>query len=220
MGDRIRLVSPVAGKNTVRVQAGGSRFEIARAAAVDLGLEPGTELSEPLRAALVAAAARREVAARVLRWLRGRPRTEFEVERYLDARGVAAPVAAAILVELRQQGCIDDERYARWFVNARRARRPAAVTVLRHELLACGVAPHVADAALAPLQTAGEKQLALGAARKRLRALGILPPAQAAMLLARFLGARGFGEETVREVCRDLVGREPGESDTGPGPFE
>jgi len=208
-------VSPVAGKNTVVVQAGASRFEIARAAAVDLGLRPGDELSAGLRAALDAAAARRETAARVLRWLRGRPRTEREVERYLEARGVEASVAAGILVDLRQQGCIDDERYARWFVNARRMRRPAAAEVLRRELLACGVAPNVADAALAPLQAAGEKELALGAARKRLRALGILPPAQAALLLARFLSARGFGEDTVREVCRDLVGREPGEADSG-----
>ncbi|HZM15922.1 MAG TPA: regulatory protein RecX [Candidatus Krumholzibacteria bacterium] len=218
MGDCIQRLSPVPGKNTVVVHAGGSRFEIAGTAAAELGLVPGLEITERMRQALVAAASRREAAARVLRWLRGRPRTERDVRRYLETRGFVAEVGESVVAELRKQGLVDDARFAQWFVEAQLSRRPVALAVLEAALAAQGVPEPEAEVALAAWRgRSDEKELALAAARQRLPACRGLPPAKAAARLGRYLAARGFGLETVGEVCRALLGQEPGEDDAGSG---
>ena len=218
MGDRIERVSPVPGKNTVIVQSGAARFEIARTTAVELGLAPGIELAAPLRAALAAAAARRQAAARVLRWLRGRPRTERDVRCFLLDRAYDADVVDSVVAGLRAQGLVDDARFARWFVDARVARRPESFAVLAAALAAQGVPPDVVASALSACRDQhDEMQLALAAARQRLRAVRSVPPARAAARLGRFLAGRGFDADTVRAVCRTCLGDIADADDVGPG---
>lgn len=206
MGDCIRQLSPVPGKNTVVVEAGASRFEIARQAAAGLGLAPGVELTPELLEALEAAAARRGLAAKLLNWLRPRPRTEFEVRRYLGQRGVPAAVVEGFVDDLRGQGLVDDARFARGFVEARLARKPSAFLVLVRDLRARGVPREVAEEAARQARgTEVELELARRAARRRLGSLRGLPAPRARARLARFLAGRGFNEDTVRSVCEDLL---------------
>lgn len=217
MGDRIRSLSPVPGKNTVVIQAGKARFEIARQAAAGLGLDVGAELTPELRGAVEAAATRRRMAAKLLHWLRPRPRTEFEVRRYLRQRGVPSAETEAFVDELRQQGLVDDGRFARGFVEARLARRPAAFALLVRDLRARGVPREVAEEAARRVRNAdAELDLARQVARRRLGVLRGLPPQKARARLARFLAGRGFTEDTVRSVCEDLLA-EAGSGDSPAG---
>ena len=201
----VQRVSPVSGKDTVVVRAGESRWEIARAAAEALRLGPGVFLTPDLRRRLEAAGARRAAAARALRALRRRPRTEFEVRRELERAGFAPEITASVLAELRLASLVDDARWARWYVAARLAARPAGTAALVREMRARGVPRDIAEAASRTAPHA-EIQRARGAARKRLPALRGLTRARAAGRLARFLAGRGFDADTVDAVCDELLG--------------
>lgn len=210
----IRRLSTVAGKDTVVVHSDAGRWEIASAAAAELHLEPGVVLTTELLARIETAGQRRAAAARALRALRRRPRTESEVQGDLERAGFTPDIASGVLAELRRQGLVDDARWARWFVGARLAHRPQGADALVNEMQARGVAADLAAAALAATAVGSELERALGAARQRLASLRRLPRERAAGRLARFLAGRGFGADTVSAVCAQLLGVDADE--TGP----
>jgi regulatory protein len=208
----IRRLSAVAGKDTVVVHSEAGRWEIASAAAAELQLAPGVVVTPEMQARLEAAERRRAAAARALRGLRRRPRTESEVRADLERAGFAPDIASGVLAELRRQGLVDDARWARWFVEARLAHRPQGAAALVREMRARGVAPALAASAVAGAAVGSESQRALAAARKRLASLRGLPRERAAGRLARFLAGRGFGADTVNAVCAELLGVDADES--------
>jgi regulatory protein len=53
-------------------------------------------------------------------YLNRRERTEAEVRRHLEARGVEPSAAESVIATLREQGYVDDGRFARLFAQDRR----------------------------------------------------------------------------------------------------
>jgi regulatory protein len=214
MSDRIDGLEPVDGKSTVQVRFGERTLEIAADAVRALGLVPGQVVSEALLGMIEAAADRRVAAARVLRYLRGRPRTAAEVRVYLERHGHPGATVEAVLADLQAKGIVDDGRYAAWFVRGRLAHRPTGARRLVREMTERGVPRALADAAAASaMDAADELELALAAARPRLAGLVPLGRERAMRRLAAFLARRGFREAVVREAClRLLAGARP---DTG-----
>jgi len=201
---RIDALAAVEGKNTVRVRLGDRTLEIAAGAAEALELAVGQSLTAARVAAIEAAADRRSAAARVLRFLRGRPRTAAEVRDYLARHGHAADAVAAVVVELEQRGVVDDARFVRWFVDARLAHRPVGRVRLVRELCARGIARPLADATAAQAIGARETELAFAAARPRLASARRLGRERGLRRLLAFLARRGFSDETARAVCLQL----------------
>jgi regulatory protein len=211
MSDCIELVSPLPGKNTVAVQAGDARWEVARAAVEELRLEVGSPLTPTLLAQLQEAATRREVAARALRYLERRPRTVLEMRRWMAQHGYANSVAVPIVRELLRKGLVDDERFARWYVQARLSDRPTGGAALVREMCERGVPREIAEAEAARVSSPEqEASRALVAARKRLPGLRGLPRDRALGRLSRFLSRRGFTDAVVRDVCFRVLEDEPG----------
>jgi regulatory protein len=114
--------------------------------------------------------------------------------------------AMAALVELRRQGAVDDERYARNFVHDRRELDGWGAERIRERLGAVGVERHVIDAAL---ETGCEDELdsAVGLLAKRMptpaddrdrtRALGLLL-------------RKGYESELAYEAVREFEREERG----------
>lgn len=206
----------VPGKNTVVVRVGDSSYEIAGTAAEALELAEGLAVTSRLLGQLEAAAARRAAAAQALRYLRGRPRTELEVRRHLEAKGHGAGAVSAVLRELRAGGHVDDARFAEWFVQARLAHRPTGLARLVSEMRQRGVPRQLAEtAAESAMAGQDEVSLAFEAARKRLPSMRGLKREKALRRLSQFLSARGFSQETVRTVCLGLLGEEASEENGG-----
>ncbi len=118
-----------------------------------------------------------------------RERTVNEVRGHLLERGVETDVTDAVIEELREQGCLDDARFARVFVEDKRALEQWGEERIRRGLQARGIDRELADAAIAaPEGEEGandelERALALlrtrfphapGDRRDRERALGLL----------------------------------------------
>ena len=205
----IELVSPVPGKNTVLVHADDARWEVARAAAQELQLQVGVPLTSALLAQLQEAASRREAAARALRYLERRPRTQLEMRRWLAEHGYTQRVAERVVGQLQSSGLVDDERYAQWFVEARLRQRPTGGIKLVREMCDRGVPRDIAEVAAARVSSPEEEtSRALVAARKRLPGLRGLPRERALGRLLRFLSGRGFNDAVVRDVCLRVLENE------------
>lgn len=82
------------------------------------------------------------------RYLAHKPRTEQEVRRRLDRADVPPNVAEDLIYELREQGYVDDEAYAREFASQRNERDYGPYRVEK-DLRSRGVAQETIDAAIA-----------------------------------------------------------------------
>lgn len=89
------------------------------------------------------------------RYLAHKPRTEQEVRRRLDRADVPSSVAEDLVYELREQGYVDDESYAREFASQRNERDYGPYRVEK-DLRSRGVAQETIDAAIAEVFERGE----------------------------------------------------------------
>ncbi|HET7726388.1 MAG TPA: regulatory protein RecX [Candidatus Limnocylindrales bacterium] len=83
------------------------------------------------------------------RFLETRSRSVAEVRRRLAAAGYHKPLVEAAIERLVELGFLDDDAFARAWVESRDRVRPRGEQALRRELRLKGVEPAVVDAALA-----------------------------------------------------------------------
>jgi regulatory protein len=82
------------------------------------------------------------------RYLNRRERTVAEVRRHLVAHDVDARSADEAIRELTEQGYLDDHRFARLFAEDKRHLEQWGAGRIRRALLACGIAPELAETVL------------------------------------------------------------------------
>lgn len=184
-------------RGRVAVAASDGEQLILRAETVELaGLRVGAPLDDDARARIKAEEGRLAAHETALRLLAHRPRGERELAMRLRQRGFAAELAEAEVARLRRAGLLDDERFARAWVES---RAPRGRRLLRHELLARGVAVDMADAATADVD---DRETALELARRRAPRLAGLEFGQFRARLGRFLQRRGLSHEAIDEAVR------------------
>jgi regulatory protein len=130
-----------------------------------------------------------------LRFLATRPRSEAEVRRRLARAQLPAEIIDTTVRQLRRLGLVDDEAFAAYWVDQRRAFRPRGARLLRAELRAHGVAADLA-AASAAAET-DEIEDAYRAAVKKARQLATADEPTFRTRLTQFLARRGFGWDTI-----------------------
>ena len=85
------------------------------------------------------------VLAAALRFLEARPRSTAEVRRRLVTRGYRPDLVEGCLERLLDIGILDDEAFARTWVESRDRARPRGERALRAELRGKGIDRHVVD---------------------------------------------------------------------------
>jgi regulatory protein len=119
------------------------------------------------------------------RFLGRRDRTVAEVRERLDGEEIGAEVVDEAIAELTRQGYLDDARYARRFVEDRRAIDAWGAERIERRLLGVGVAPALIAAAIGERGAGEELEAAVAVLRRRFprapaddrardRALGLL----------------------------------------------
>jgi regulatory protein len=126
-----------------------------------------------------------------LRALRHRERSAAEVDRHLEARGVAEGERQAALERLVCTGLVDDRRYAELRASSL-AERGAGNALIRHELRRAGVGAELVEHAVSLL--AGERD----------RVEAVVARRGASARTARFLAGKGFSEDVVRAAVAKL----------------
>ena len=133
-------------------------------------------------------------------------RSRSELESALARRRVPDEAAGRVLDRLEQAGLIDDQRFARDWVESRQARRQLSRSALQHELQAKGVAREFIDLALEEVDREDELRAARSLAGKKLRGLRDLPREVQQRRVAGALARRGFSSDIVGRVLADLIG--------------
>lgn len=138
-----------------------------------------------------------------LGYLAPRPRSQREVRQRLLHGGFTAGTADEVLAALARQGLVDDDAFARYWVEQRRQFRPRGARLLSLELRQHGVAADLAEASSQTVADDAEED-AYRAARARARALRALDEATFKQRLGQFLARRGFGWDVITPTVRRL----------------
>lgn len=176
------------------------------------GLRVGDELTNAILDELHAAEARHRALASALRLLSYRPRSEAELRGRLAQKAISAAVIEETIGRVRGAGLLNDEEFARSWVDGRDRTSPRSRRLMTSELRANGV-----DARLAEQSVAGadDEDAAYRAAR-RARSLQPLPYLEFRRRLGSFLLRRGFEYEVINRVVAKLWEETAGEA-TGDG---
>jgi len=162
-------------------------------------LHKGQVLSDTEIASLKAQDEQNQAFNRAVRFLSYRPRSRAEVERYLRDKATAPEVVPTVVARLEQAGYLDDEEFARFWVEDRERFRPRSQHALRYELRQKGVSDAIISQTL---EGSDDEAAAWQAIQGRLPRWAHLPQEQFLQKAASFLGRRGFGYGTISRTVQ------------------
>ena len=134
---------------------------------------------------------------KALRYLGFRPRSKAEVESYLRDKGIAPETIAEVLSRLESRGYLNDQEFARFWVDDRSRFRPRGSRALRFELQQKGLDREDIDAALEGL---AEDVAAWDAVAGRLDRWQELEEREFLNKVMAYLSRRGFAYDVCRQV--------------------
>jgi regulatory protein len=135
---------------------------------------------------------------RALRYLGIRPRSSAEITTYLKGKEYDENVIAVVVSRLQEKGYLDDEAFARYWVENRNRFRPRGAQALRHELRQKGVQRDTIDSTL---EEQDEDGAAWAAAETKIDRWADLEKADFEQKLMAFLARRGFRFDVCRRTA-------------------
>lgn len=135
-----------------------------------------------------------------VRYLATRPRTVAEISRHLRSKQFNDVAIVGAIDRLRAQRYVDDEAFARWWLEQRERFRPRGDRALRSELLQKGVARDVIETVLGERAPDAEVEQARKALSRPLTRWEALEPAERKRKIHAYLAQRGFDYGTIEEV--------------------
>lgn len=131
----------------------------------------------------------------------------------LRKKGFSDEIVERTLRDLEKKGLLGDEGFAREWAYSRVTARLLGRKRLRQELAEKGVASSIiAQVQDEVYRENPEEELALRAAKKRLRALSGVDPVRARRRLAGYLERRGFSFEVIGRVLEEVENTRAGET--------
>ncbi len=181
-------------------------FAFGLSAIVAAWLKVGQELNNEKIASLQTNEAGEVAYQKALHFLSYRPRSSAEVRQNLTKRGISDADAEETIARLQQNGLVNDQDFARAWIENRNTFNPRSRAALRMELRRKGLSDEIVQVALE--ENVNEEALALEAARKYSRRLAGLDWTGFRQKLGGFLARRGFSYEIsspiVSEVWKEL----------------
>lgn len=165
------------------------------------GIAPRKEFSDEEFLQILEEDARRQAKDQALRYLSIRPHSRQELSRKLREKGYRKDVVEATLADLERLELVNDEQFARLFIQNELRLRPIGRAMLRQKLLTRGIPREMCDNLLDELFPEElEREFIRQLAEKFLKHKSHLTPAKRREKLVRFLQGKGFLWEHIREV--------------------
>lgn len=149
---------------------------------------------------------------RALGLLAVRPRSRRELQRRLLGAGFDEGEVEEVLARLEGVGLVDDEIFARDFVQHGLTVRRAGRRAMSSALYAKGIDRATVEATLGPIDEQQEEARALELARLRAGRLRGLEPGAAYRRLTSFLMRRGYDASVARSAARDALEIDAGDA--------
>ena len=140
-----------------------------------------------------------------VRHLGSRPRSVAEIKRHLRSKRFDEDAQDQAIDQLRAQRYIDDEAFARYWVEQRERFRPKGDRALVSELLGKGVARETIDIVLGDAAPDAEVERARSAIRRPLSRWLTLDEGERKRKIHAYLAGRGFSYDTIDEVITHPV---------------
>lgn len=135
---------------------------------------------------------------RALRYLGSRPRSSAEITTYLKGKDYDEQVIEVVVRRLQEKGYLDDEAFARYWVENRNRFRPRGAQALRHELRQKGVERDTIDSTL---EEQDEDSAAWAAAETKIDRWADLEKVEFEQKMIAFLARRGFRYDVCRRTA-------------------
>ena len=142
----------------------------------------------------------------LLQQLTGRARSRHELRAKLASKDVPEEIAERLLDRFEEVGLVDDEAFARSWVQGRQAAKGLSGRALGLELRRKGVDDETARAVLDEIDPEDETELARALVRKKLRSVARLDRVTATRRLVGMLGRKGYGPGVAFAVVREELG--------------
>ncbi|MAU34141.1 hypothetical protein CL689_04300 [Candidatus Saccharibacteria bacterium] len=197
-------------KNRVNVSVDGRyRFSLDMAQLVELGIRVGNEYDEAELVALETESQFGKLYMRALEYCFSRPHSRFEVKQYLYRKtrprrtktgelrpGVPVELTERVYGRLDEKGHLDDEAFARYWVENRRLKKGASMRKLYSELAAKGVSREIIDQALEGTERDDKSELKKVVAKRA----GRYDDPQK---LIAYLARQGFSYDDIKQALSD-----------------
>ncbi|OGO73073.1 MAG: hypothetical protein A3G84_08620 [Chloroflexi bacterium RIFCSPLOWO2_12_FULL_71_12] len=135
-----------------------------------------------------------------VRYLGPRPRSVSEIRRHLRTKRFDDPAIDQAVDQLRAQRYIDDEAFARYWVEQRDRFRPKGERAIVSELLQKGVARDVIEVVTGDRDPESEVKRAREAIRRPITRWLTLSEPDRKRKIHQYLAQRGFSYDTIEEV--------------------
>jgi regulatory protein len=205
------LSAQVRDPDRVNVSIDGKyRFSLDIAQVTELGIKVGRELTETELEELEVESQFGKLYARALEYSLMRPHSVREVRDYLwrktrDRRGkegklikgYSPTLADRVLQKLQQKSYVNDEAFAKWWVESRNVVKGTSLRKLTSELKAKGVSGSIIEEVMALSGRTDTDELAKLIAKKRAR----YPDEQKLM---QYLARQGFDYDSIKQALRPL----------------
>lgn len=212
MGGEITAIkAQKRGSKRVNIYLDGE-YAFSLKAIVGASLRQGDYLSDEAIAQLQMEDSVQKAHERALDYLAYRPRSRFEIRRYLRGKGVAAHVNQEVQRRLSAAGLLDDGAFARYWVENRESFKPSGRLLLRHELRQKGIDNELIDEVLTMVD---DGDSAYRAASKQASRYTHLDEDLFRQRMYNFLRRRGFAYGVIRETISRLLEQRCGERVAG-----
>lgn len=203
----------VQARNLERVNVsidGKYRFSLDIAQVTDLGVKKGREVSEEELAELENESQFGKLYARALEYALMRPRSVRELRDYLyrktrvtryrtrqgevkEKEGYSPALSERVLEKLRQKKHVNDEKFARWWIESRNQTKGTSLRKLRAELMAKGVHATIIDEVVAESQRSDDDEIMKIISKKRARYSD-------EQKFIQYLARQGFGYDDIKQA--------------------
>jgi regulatory protein len=147
---------------------------------------------------------------RALRFLSFRPRSEKEILDYLNKKNVDELNSQKIIDKLTEHKFLNDEEFAKWWVEQRTLVKPRAWRIIKIELKQKGISKEIIEGLEQDkeFKPKDDLEMAIELAGKRFLRYKNLPKQEIYLKLGRFLISKGFYYDTVKKSIDEVFSKE------------
>lgn len=175
-------------------------FEVHEEVFIKYHLMKGTEVDSNFYAEVLRADQENRAYLAAINYLSYRPRSSMEVKRYLVGKEFSSELAERMVEKCTLQGYLNDELFAKKWVEERLRLKPRGAFMLKMELKQKGIAPSLIEKVLERIAYEQELDAARSLLRGKLaRKTGLIDQKTEHKLL-QFLLRKGFSHSLVQQV--------------------
>ncbi|MED1949241.1 RecX family transcriptional regulator [Brevibacillus centrosporus] len=179
-------------------------FSVHEDILVKYNLFKGTEVDEAFFHEVLVAEEKHRAYLGALRYLGFRPRTKSQLNSYLIEKGFLPSIAEEVCERCQEQGYIDDEAFARQWVDERLRLKPRSPYMLRMELQQRGVERGIVEDAVRAVSREDELIAARALIEKKAKRLEGAPNPDEERKLLSMLMRKGFSHGVIQQIRGEL----------------